>query len=247
LLATTAICRCGIKATPIGLEPTFPVAPFPLAISIMARESQPNMVTAAMFCWGSMATPEGSGVGQLVLLRSMLCSTVKSSALVTAPLPLESATSRANRCAEDTIVEGTTVVSSRSPFPTQLVGKGAPSRRILKVVEPLEQVRPLPITVKGTPIGAGTLPSAEVVKTVFGLAAVMENGLIAPRFRMLTLLSVWLATTAMFAPGSIATATGPARVGNKLLSFKRRGVVGSITESVSAKELTATTVLVSGL
>ena len=31
-----------------------------------------------MFCCGSMATPEGSGVGQAALLTSTLCSTVKS-------------------------------------------------------------------------------------------------------------------------------------------------------------------------
>ena len=103
------------------------------------------------------------------------------------------------------------------------------------------------MTVSSCGAGLGPAPSVEFVTMVLGLVSVIENGLIAPRFRTLTLLSVWLAITAMFVPGSMAMATGPGSVEYKLPSFKRRGAVGSITESVLLMKLTATTVLVNGL
>src|SRR5580704_1513553 len=244
LLATTARCSRGSTATPIGFEPTTTVWPVLVAILMSATELQPNKVTAAIFCWGSIATPEGSGVGEQPV-TSTLCSTVKSTAFVTLPLPF--ATSSAKRRAEVSRLNGTVAINWRFPLPVQVVGREIPSRRTFRLVVPFVQVSPLPRTITVCGDGLGPLPSVELDTKVVGLVLVMENGFIAPRLRTLTLLSVWLATTAMFVPGSMATAIGPGRVLNKLLSFKRRGAVGSITESVLAKKLTATTMLVSGL
>src|SRR5216683_2867977 len=114
---------------------------------MIATESQPNILTKAIACWGSgsMATPEGSGAVQAVVLRSTLCSTVKSSALVTLPLP--SSTSSANRRAERSRLDITVAVSWRSPLPEQWVSCPTPSRRTLRFVDPFTQVSPLPMTV----------------------------------------------------------------------------------------------------
>src|SRR5580692_9274690 len=175
LLATTATPSRGITATPIGFVPTRMAWPELFAILISATELQPNKVTKAKSCCGSMATPEGSGVGHAVLLTSMLCSTVRPSAFVT--LPLESATSSANRRAEFCILAGTIAVSWRSPLPAQEVGVSAtPSRRICILVWPDKQVSPLPMTVSNCGDGPALLPrSDEVVTNALGDVSVIEN------------------------------------------------------------------------
>src|ERR1700722_11679788 len=72
LLATTATCKRGSTATPSGFEPTTTVEPVADVKLISASVLQLNKVTAARFCCGSIATPEGSGVGHEVLLTSTL-------------------------------------------------------------------------------------------------------------------------------------------------------------------------------
>ena len=157
-----------------GSSPQPPCCRCRCVILMSARELQPNKVTAAMFCCGSMATPEGCGVGQAALLTSTLCSTVKSSALVT--LPLKSATSSANRRAEVSRLDGTVAVSWRSPLPTQevvqrlAVEADDQTRRPVRASESLADDGQ---RLRGR--ARSRCRAIEVVTNVFGLVSVMEN------------------------------------------------------------------------
>src|SRR5258706_16362657 len=111
LLSTTAFCRRGSTATPSGFVPTATVAPVPVERSFSAIVLHPDNVTAAMFCTGSTATPSGSGGDEQPVDTSILCVTVKSEALLTAP---DSSTSTANRRAEVKKEGGKGTVSSRA-------------------------------------------------------------------------------------------------------------------------------------
>src|SRR5579863_349170 len=205
LFATTATCSRGSTATPIGFVPTPTVVPVAVDMLRSASELHPNSVTATRFCRGSMETPAGCGAGHEVLLTSTLSSTVKSSAFVIWPL-VRFKTSRANRWAEVKRLAGTVAVSTRLPVPEQEVDTGWPSSRTVKL--PVH-VSPVPITVSVCGDGLGPEPSVDEVMNVFGLVSEIEKGWIGPKFKMLTLLSVWLAMTAMFVPASTATAEGP--------------------------------------
>src|SRR5258708_31173138 len=110
LLATTALCRRGSTATPSGFVPTATVAPVPVERSISATVLHPDNVTAAMVCTGSTATPSGSGGDEQPVDTSILCVTVKSEALLTAP---DSSTSTANRRAEVNNKVSTVAVDAR--------------------------------------------------------------------------------------------------------------------------------------
>src|SRR6267154_847147 len=168
LLATTALCRRGSTATPSGLVPTATVAPVPVERSINATVLHPDNVTAAMFCTGSTATPSGSGGAEHPVDTSILCVTVKSEALLTAP---DSSTSTANRRAEVSEEGSTVAVNSRSL--TNVVARLAPSRRTTEELE-----KPLPITVRGglSTLGGAALESVEFTTNSLGLVSVMESG-----------------------------------------------------------------------
>src|SRR6267154_5237507 len=130
LLATTALCSRGRTATPSGFVPTATVPPVPVERSISARVLHPDNVTAAIFCTGSTATPPGSGGVEQPVDTSILCVTVKSEALLTAP---DSSTSTANRRAEVSNEGGTGAVSSRAL--TNVVARELPSRRTTEELE----------------------------------------------------------------------------------------------------------------
>ncbi len=138
----------------MGFVPTATVVPVPLARLMRASVLQPNRLTAAMFCFGSIATPDGCGAAEQVgLLTSMLCSTRKSSAFVT--FPLASATSSANRRADESMAGGTMAVNWRSLVPAQKVCSGVPSSRTVRFVALLVHVSPLPRTVSVCAAGCG--------------------------------------------------------------------------------------------
>src|SRR5258708_9934024 len=142
-------------------------------MSISATLLQPNRVTAAkpeLDCpaSGSMATPAGYGVGEQAE-TSTLCSTVKSSALLIAPLP--SCTWRAKRCADDSREDATVTSNSRShgvggllQLPASDVLKATFSRHTLEALE-----KPFPKTVNVCGKAEGVLPSLELTTYVLGL------------------------------------------------------------------------------
>src|SRR5258706_6243874 len=165
LLATTALCSRGSTATPSGFVPTATVGPVPVERSINATVLHPDNVTAAMFCTGSTATPPGSGGVEQPGDTSILCVTVKSDALLTAP---DSSTSTANRRAQVSDEDSTVAVNSRSL--ANGVTMGLPWRRTLEL-----DVNPVPITVRGATPGEAALLSVDFTTNCLGLVSVIES------------------------------------------------------------------------